>query len=364
MQLPKGFLVSSLHSGIKKRKPDLGLIYCKGFAKAAGFFTTNLNVSYSVTCSKENIKNPIKAVLVNSGNANCFSHKTGFKDTKDIMLALAKKIGVSRRNILIASTGIIGKRLPKRKIISNLPPLVDKLDKDIKGFCFSIITTDTFLKISSASLPLASGKATVLGVAKGAGMIYPNMATMLGFVLTDVIMPSRVFDEICREAVEESFNSISVDGCMSTNDTVLVLSSGKMPVRGNTELMAFSRKLKQVCSDLAKKIVQDGEGASKFIEIEITGARTKAEAKKGAFSLANSNLFKCAVYGENANWGRIVAALGQAGIKVSEKLNIHSTSLKKKKVKITVDFKKGKSSWTVYTSDLTPKYVKINADYS
>jgi len=360
MSLPEGFLLSGIHCGIKKKKLDLGLISCQAMLKAQGVFTANANLSYSVVVSKKNIDNPIKAVLVNSGNANCYSHKRGLKDTEDIISKLAHHLGVRKSNILIASTGIIGKKLPKEKIIKSFPKLIKSLDKNSKSFSRSILTTDTFAKTAKAK----AGRATIVGFAKGAGMIYPNMATMLAFILTDADIAGGVLKKIVKEAIEESFNSISVDGCQSTNDTVFFLSSKKVAVKSKKEIKIFSQELKNVCLNLAKLIIKDGEGATKFVTIKIKGAKTKQEAKRAAFSLANSNLFKCALYGANANWGRIISALGQAGIKVGENIGISSTPLTKKNIELIIDLKRGKSSWQVYTCDLTPEYVRINAEYS
>jgi len=360
MSLPKGFLLSGIHCGIKRKRLDLGLIYFQELYKVAGTFTANVNPAYSVTFCKKNINNSIKAILVNSGNANCYSHKAGLKDTEDIALKLAKKLGVKTTNILFASTGIIGKRLPKHRIVKSFGKLIKKLDKNASDFSQSILTTDTSAKIAKAKVAGAS----ILGFAKGAGMVCPNMATMLGFIITDVDIGQSLLKRIVKEAVDSSFNSISVDGCMSTNDTVLVASSKKVPLKSKTQIKAFSQKLEEVCLTLAKMIVKDGEGASKFVEIEIRGAKSSIEAKKAGMSLANSPLFKSALYGANANWGRIISSLGQVGIKVGENISIKATSLKKKEVKISVNLKRGKVFGKVYTCDLTPEYVKINAEYS
>lgn len=366
IKIPAGFLLSGLNCGLKQNnKPDLGLIYCESFADALGFFTTNKNVSYSVTLSRKNISNPIKAVIANSGNANCFSHKSGLKDTQAIVSQLAKHLSADKRNILMASTGIIGKKLPKEKIISALPRLCADMEEDkAESFSQSILTTDTFKKISCSEIKLQSATARILGFAKGAGMIAPNVATMLVFVLTDAILPKALFKKIAKEAIDRSFNSITVDGCMSTNDTVFILSSKKNVLKSPKEINAFSKELKKVCLDLATMLVKDGEGATKFIKISIKGAKSKAEAKRAGLSIANSNLFKCAAYGANPNWGRIIAALGAAGIKVSEGIPIKMSDLSKRNIHIEVDLKRGAFAQTVYTSDLTPEYIKINAEYS
>ncbi len=363
MKLPEGFILSGINCGIKKKKLDLGLIYICDKGRAVGVFTKNANPSYSITVSKKNITGQTKAVLVNSGNANCCSHKRGLQDTNDIVEALAKYISVDKKNILIASTGIIGKSLPKRKIISNISKLVKSLTDKSDDFAQSILTTDTFVKTACDSLTLSGKKTVISGFAKGAGMIYPDMATMLGFILTDIDIPYNLFKGIAKEAVDETFNSISVDGCMSTNDTVFFISSRKIKLSSKDEALV-ARKIKGVCLELAKMIIKDGEGASKFITITIKGAKNKQEAKRGAFSLANSNLFKCALYGANTNWGRIISALGQSGIKVREDIEIKADSLKNKNITIVIDIKRGKHKWTVYTTDLTPKYIKINAEYN
>jgi glutamate N-acetyltransferase/amino-acid N-acetyltransferase len=363
IKLPSGFLLSGINCGLKQNKLDLGLIYCETQVEAVGFFTTSKNVSYSVTVSRNNIKNPIKAVLTNSGNANCFSHKQGLKDTEIITAKLAKLLKVNKKNILIASTGIIGKIMPKEKLISAFPKLINRLEANADNFAKSIMTTDTYKKIAYAKVNLGK-EAHILGFAKGAGMISPNMATMFGFILTDVSLPKPVLKKISKEAIEESFNSITIDGCMSTNDTVFVLSSGKVKPKNAAEIELFSKKIKEVCLSLATMMVRDGEGATKFIKISVKGARTEAEAKKAGLYIANSNLFKCAVYGANPNWGRIIAAIGHAGIGVKEGIPVKMSDLTKKDIYIDVDLKRGKYSRTIYTSDLTPEYIKINAEYS
>lgn len=364
MKLPRGFKAAAVKAGIKKEKLDLGLIYSKDPLLATGVFTKNSNVAYSVTLSKENIKNPINAVLVNSGNANCFSHSAGLKDSKQIIASLANQLNVMPANILFSSTGIIAKVLPKDKVISSFPVLIDSLGDDIENFAQSILTTDTFAKISFKEIDLKAGRVKIIGVAKGSGMIQPDMATMLGFILTDAKLTPGLFKKINKNAIDKTFNSITVDGCMSTNDCVFGLSSGKVALTSQKEIDCFTRIYNEICLDLAKMIVKDGEGATKFIEIKIVGAKNEKQAKLGAFAIANSNLVKCALYGNNANWGRIVSALGQVGIEVPASFKIKSTDIKNKEVVISLDLKQGKSSWSVYTCDLTPEYIKINAEYN
>ncbi|MBD3264368.1 MAG: bifunctional glutamate N-acetyltransferase/amino-acid acetyltransferase ArgJ [Candidatus Omnitrophica bacterium] len=365
MKIPEGFTISGINCGIKRKsEPDLGLICADKFAKAIGFFTGNVNPSYSVSLCRRNINNPIKAVLVNSGNANCYLSRNGIKNTEKITGALAKKLGVKRENILIASTGIIGKKLPSARITAAFPGLIDNLGKSGKDFSRSILTTDTTEKVSYAHCPFRKGGGHILGFAKGSGMIFPNMGTMLSFILTDVYTEGKAFRKLIKEAVGESFNSISVDGCTSTNDTVLLLSSKRKLLKYSKDIKEFSQKIKKVFTELAKKVVKDGEGATKFITVHIKGARNKTEARRAGFCIANNPLFKCAMYGENPNWGRIISALGQEGIKTEDKAKINFSSLKRKNIQIKVDLKRGSSEWKVYTCDFSPGYIKINAEYS
>ena len=372
-KLPKGFWAGGISAGLKKSgRKDLGLIFCPSGAKTAAFFTASTAQAAPLIVSKRHLnknKGVTKAIIVNSGNANCFTGLRGIKDAETICTTLAKKLGVRREEVLIASTGIIGRRLPKDKIRTKLPLLINSLNKQGRGFPEAILTTDKVIKLSRRSLRVGKEIINIVGVAKGSGMIYPHLhylhATMLGFIFTDCLVDKKDLTFAAQKAVEDSFNSISVDGCMSTNDTVFFLASGKRVkiVRNQEYFKEFSRLLSEVCLDLAKAIVKDGEGATKLVEIVIKGASSKAEAKRGAFAIANSNLFKTAIYGQSPNWGRIVAALGQAGLDV-RRLKVSSTSLRKKEVKVRVDLGRGKAASRVFTSDLSPDYIKINAAYS
>ena len=372
-KLPKGFWAGGISAGLKKSgRKDLGLIFCPSGAKTAAFFTASTAQAAPLIVSKRHLnknKGVTKAIIVNSGNANCFTGLRGIKDAEAICTTLAKKLGVKTEEILIASTGIIGRRLPKDKIRTKLPLLMNSLNKQGRGFPEAILTTDKVIKLSRRSLRVGKEIINIVGVAKGSGMIYPHLhylhATMLGFIFTDCLIDKKDLAFAAQKAVEDSFNSISVDGCMSTNDTVFFLASGKSVkiVRNQEYFKEFSRLLSEVCLDLAKAIVKDGEGATKLVEVVIKGASSRAEAKRGAFAIANSNLFKTAIYGENPNWGRIVAALGQAGLDVRH-LKASSTSLKKKEVRVRVDLGRGKAASRVFTSDLSPDYIKINAAYS
>ncbi len=366
MKLPKGFLVASMHAGIKKKGYDLGLIACPAGARVAGVFTKNANDSYSVRVSKKNISNRIHALLVNSGNANCFTKKGDIKKTASLCGAVAKNLQVAARSVLIASTGIISRPMPFGRIEKKIPALHGKLGDNFPLFAQSIRTTDTFSKVSSHDFTAGGGQIRIVGCAKGAGMIQPDMATMLAFILTDANVGKAFMNQLLREVVNETFNSISVDGCMSTNDSVFFLSSGQAGKIDSPSLRRrFAQGLKAVCADLAKMIVADGEGSTKIARVVITGAQSTAQAQKAFKAVSSSVLFRSALFGENPNWGRIVAALGAYGIRVDEKtFSVTASSLKKREVAIRVKIGKGKYAWQGWCSDITPRYVHINAGYS
>lgn len=366
MKLPKGFSVASMHAGIKKKGYDLGLIVCGPGARAAGVFTKNVNDSYSVRVSKKNISQTIYALLVNSGNANCFTKKSDLKNTESLCKAVARNLRVASHSVLIASTGIIGRQMPFRTIEKKIPTLCGKLGENFPLFAQSIRTTDTFSKISSCVFSAKGAKARIVGCAKGAGMIQPDMATMLAFILTDADVEKPFMKKVLKEAVNETFNSISVDGCTSTNDSVFFLSSGRGGRIDTAPLKKrFVKSVKAVCRDLAKMIVADGEGATKIARLIIAGAQSQLQAQNAFRAVASSVLFRSALFGENANWGRIVAALGACGIKVDEKtFSVTAGSLAQREVTIRVKLGKGKYTWQGWCSDITPRYVHINAGYS
>jgi len=310
-----------------------------------------------------------QAVLVNSGNANCFTGKAGIKDAQAAAGYLARELKIAQNTVLVNSTGIIGKRLAVAKIKQAIPELVSGLSRmGVHKAKKAIMTTDTFAKEISLSLIIANKPVHICGIAKGAGMIAPNLATMLCFIMTDAAITQAALDKAITAAVAKSFNCISVDGCMSTNDTVLALANaaaGNKIISQGRDLRNFSQALESLCLDLAKLVVIDAEGATKFIRIDVTQAKHFQEAKGIALGIANSVLFKTAVFGQNPNFGRVAAAVGASGFKIKEEqLKIKLGSLKGKQVKLTVSLSRGKASCTVYTSDLTPEYIKINAAYN
>ncbi|PIQ91018.1 MAG: bifunctional ornithine acetyltransferase/N-acetylglutamate synthase [Candidatus Omnitrophica bacterium CG11_big_fil_rev_8_21_14_0_20_41_12] len=370
--LPVGFKANGISCGLKKSgKPDLALIYSKLPAVACAKFTTNSIIAAPLVVSKMHLKSAkrFQAVLINSGNANCFTGKEGIKDAKASAGYVAEKLKIAKNSVLVNSTGIIGKRLDIAKIKKGIPALVSGLS--VAGAHkaeLAIMTTDTFVKEISLSLNLGAKPVHICAIAKGAGMIAPDMATMLCFIMTDAVISKKVLDKALTAAVDASFNCISVDGCMSTNDTVLVLANGaagNKSISGGTELQGFSKALGTVCLELAKMVVLDAEGATKFIQIDVAQAKNFLQAKKAALSIANSALFKTAVYGRNPNFGRIAAAVGASGIEIKEEqLKIKLGSLKGKFVHLQVSLSSGKAKCRVFTSDLSPEYIKINAAYN
>lgn len=371
---PLGYVANGVACGIKKSgKPDLGLIFSRSPARAAGLFTTNKVTSGSVKFSRINLKSSpsFRAIIVNSGNANCFvPNNNSLRSAQDIAGELSRLLKIKRREILFASTGIIGRSLPVNQIKNALPALIGQLSESgLLKIARAIMTTDTFIKISTAALKVGQKSVTICGLAKGAGMIAPNLATMLCFILSDASITRRALWIALKNAVDKSFNCITIDGCMSTNDSVFLMSNscaGNPEIReGSRDFDRFSSALQSVCMDLAKLIVRDAEGATRFIQIKVKQAKSFQEARQAALSIANSNLFKAAVFGGSRNFGRIVAAVGASGVDIKEKnLKIKVSPLNKKDIYVVVELKRGNGEAIVYTSDLTPEYIKINASYS
>ncbi len=368
---PKGFTAAALACGLKKNKAlDLALIYSEVPAVACGVFTRNEFSAHPVKVCKEHLKSKrAQAIVVNSGNANCYTGKKGLRAAKETARLAGKLLGVKETAVLVASTGIIGRQLDFAKIKNNLPILASGLSRrGAAKAALAIMTTDTRPKESAIRINIGNKAVTIGAIAKGAGMIAPDMATMLCFVTTDAAITHPALALALKEAVAISFNMISIDGCMSTNDSVIILANGlagnKTIEAGDNNFLRFRDGLKKICLDLAKMIVSDAEGATKFITVRVSCARDDAQAKKAALAIANSNLFKTAVYGENRNLGRIAAAVGACGVQVKEDLKIRCSNLKKNNITVDVDLMAGSGKAIVYTSDLTPEYVRINAGYS
>jgi glutamate N-acetyltransferase/amino-acid N-acetyltransferase len=370
---PKGFLANGVASGIKRSgKPDLGVIVSEYPAVTAGVFTKSSIKAAPLVVSMKHIKKGVsRAVLVNSGNANCYTGKTGLKHAQDSTALVANFLGTGPADVLVTSTGIIGKPLAYQKIVDAAPRLIKGLSAKGGGkFARAIMTTDLIVKEMAVQVTIGGKKVTIGGCGKGSGMIEPNMATMLGFVTTDAAISLKMLKTALKRATERSFNSITVDGCMSTNDMVTLQASGlagnKKIVKEDAGFKKFYQALEFVCTDIAKKIVRDGEGATKFITIKVNGAVHETQARKIAKIIANSALVKTAAFGSNPNWGRVGAAVGSLGIaKINEhNMKITFSPFDKKEIAINVQLPLGKASATVYTCDFSYEYVRINGEYN
>jgi glutamate N-acetyltransferase/amino-acid N-acetyltransferase len=392
-QVP-GFKASGIACGLKKNGgKDLALILSTSPAVAAGVFTKNKVLAASVTLSRRTVKKakPVRAVVINSGNANACIGKQGMTDCVTLIDRLAKELAISKDEILIASTGVIGVPLPPNTLTDGVPGLVKQCSaKGMSDAAQAIMTTDLAPKTAVARFSLGANKIVIGGIAKGSGMIHPNMATMLAFVQTNALIDQPTLQKALVEANEASFNSITVDGDTSTNDTFIVLANGqagnKRIKSGSKEYAQFTQALTEVSKNLAFQIVKDGEGATKFVTVRVTGAKTKNHAKKVAESVATSSLVKTAIFGEDPNWGRIICAIGYAGVPIQpERIVIrlngatlyendnptkHASmdSLRRKMQKptllIAIDLNMGDASAEMYTCDFSYDYVRINAEYT
>ena len=388
-----GFKAGAVKAGIRgKDRLDVGLIFSKVPAAAAGVFTTSRVKAAPVLLGMENLKEgKAQAIIVNSGIANACTGQEGMVLAKETASLVAGQLGIDPALVQVSSTGVIGEQLEIGLFEKCMAPLVDSLNPEgLADVARAMMTTDTVPKTAQRVLTLAGKEVTMAGLAKGAGMIMPNMATMLSFVMTDAAVSPHVLQTILPKSVNKSFNAITVDGDTSTNDTVLLLANG---VAGNSEVtdrdsadaVLFQECLDDLLLDLALQIVKDGEGATKFITVHVTGAESEEDADRAARTIANSSLFKTACFGEDANWGRIIAALGRAGAvfdagKVSiafddavmvekglglgpEQEYLATAVLKKDAFILHVDLGEGPAESRVYTCDLSIDYIKINADY-
>ena len=385
-----GFLGAGISSGIKMNgKKDLGLIFSRVPAKPAAVFTTNIVKAAPVLLGMERVKSGLcQAVVVNSGNANVGTGKRGLQDATLTAKLVAGELGISESLVIPSSTGVIGVYLNMEKIRNGIPKLVSKLSEEgLTDTAEAIMTTDKFPKYASAQIKVDGKTGTVCAVGKGAGMIAPQMATMLCFILTDINIDQRAQKKALRDAVDGSFNRIIVDGDTSTNDTVLMLSNGVLgnkPVKGGDKnCKKVEKVLTELTTEIAEMIVRDGEGATKVVKITVKGTRTKKDAEKIARTVGSSLLVKTAFYGEDANWGRVLAAAGRAGVRFDPlKVDLYFGDyrivrngaeimdegqvkhiLKQPSFPMTLDLKSGKSSHFVIASDITMDYLKLNAHY-
>ncbi len=391
---PAGFLGAAVAAGIKRVKGalDLALIFSDApDTTGAGVFTTNRVAAAPVVLSRQNLRasgGRARAVIVNSGNANACTGRAGLRASRETARAAAKALGVSQSEVLVASTGVIGVPLKAELILNQIPALHQNLSvENASHVARAIMTTDTFPKTCVLRARIDGKSVTLAGIAKGAGMIHPHMATLLSFITTDAAVPPALLDEMLRAAVAPSFNCVTVDGDTSTNDTVIVLASGRSEVSirpGSKAADALLAGLTELCQALARMIARDGEGAKKLVAIEVRGAPTAADADRVARAIANSPLVKTAIAGSDPNWGRILCAAGYSGADFDPaKVDIRVNSLflcrhgldaafdetaarrelDQKEITLRIDLHQGKGSARIWTCDLTRDYITINASY-
>ncbi|MGE4520093.1 MAG: bifunctional glutamate N-acetyltransferase/amino-acid acetyltransferase ArgJ [Desulfobacteraceae bacterium] len=385
----KGFKAAGISCGIKKNNlKDLGLIVSEIPSNAAAVFTKNKAVAAPVTVSMENIiSKKCSAVIVNSGNANCATGKQGIENSRLTVKETAKSLGIDFSHVQVSSTGVIGQNLPVEKILSNIETLKSNLKDDFTDFTDAIMTTDKFKKNIVLKEVIEGKEITLLAIAKGAGMIRPDMATMLCYVMTDAEIDENEIKNFLIKAVNKSFNKITVDGDTSTNDTVLLMANGLSGVKidSHEKAFAFQNLLDKALVFLSREVVRDGEGATKVVKINAVNAKSDEDAFKVVNAVAHSNLFKTALFGQDPNWGRIIAAAGRSGAEIDpyetdiyfedvcmmEKgfglghINEDKAAeiMKRDSFEITIDLNSGTSSDYIITSDLSYEYIKINADY-
>lgn len=391
---PHGFLAAGIYAGIKKqekRQLDLALLVSEQTGPMAGVFTTNRVAAAPVLLDRLHLKKGLgRAIFVNSGNANACTGEPGLRAAKEMTQLVAKALDTASHTIFVGSTGVIGQPLPIDRIVTSFPSLLTRLSRrGGRDAARAIMTTDLKPKETAVRARLGGRLVTVGGMAKGSGMIHPNMATMLAYVTTDAVIEQPLLQLALRRAVNQSFNCITVDGDTSTNDTVLCLANG---VAGNRPLLrdtqdfdTFCAMIEAVCRTLALKICWDGEGVTKVVQVKVAGARTIKAAKQVAQTVATSNLVKTALFGGDANWGRVMAALGRAGVAIDPNLvsldfggvpmvrqgqglgveaeRRLSKVFRTREFTIHIDLGQGKAEAHMWTTDLSYDYVRINASY-
>ena len=404
-----GISISTVCANLyKTSRDDLVMFYFRDGANYASVYTKSKIISENIKWNLNVKSKQIKALIVNTRNANAFTGPLGYRGLKEIAEEVSQQLSkkqiededspkkIQTSEILFGCTGTIGEKYPTEKIKKSIPNLINKIKYTqnkliwIKA-AMGIITTDTKPKLSMEECEIGNKKVKIYGIAKGSGMIFPNMATTLGYIFTDACLSNDILSKLLKKNIETTFNAISCDGDTSTNDMVSIFSTGKLKNSiisnvNDKRIADFDRALHAVLLNLSKRIVDDGEGASKFITIDVTKAKTESDAKKIAFSIANSPLVKTAIAGNDPNWGRIIMAVGKTDIDINvNKLSIKLGSLKiiekgqlsksyieddaavymreSKKIDITIELNLGKKNFTAYTMDLTKKYIDINADY-
>nr|WP_106587728.1 bifunctional glutamate N-acetyltransferase/amino-acid acetyltransferase ArgJ [Salsuginibacillus halophilus] len=388
---PAGFFADGLHTSVKRRRKDLGVIFCEHPAAAAAVYTTNAVQAAPLFVTKEAIQTngTLQAFIVNSGNANACTGEQGQRDAYTMQAAAAEKLGLSVEDVGVASTGVIGETMPMDKILPGIELLnPERSTEKAHAFNEAILTTDKIQKHTCYEAVIDGAVVKLAGVAKGSGMIKPNMATMLAFLTTDAVIDEAALHDALKEVTDQTYNRITVDGDTSTNDMVAVMASGAAHnnklTPNHPEWSVFTGMLKAVSEDLSKRIAQDGEGATKLIEVQVEGAQDDEEAGKAAKAVVGSDLVKTMAYGNDANWGRVICALGYSGAALTvESVDISigsinvlkqgqpqpfseeeaTTYLKNETVVIHVHLHQGPGSGKAWGCDLTYDYVRINAGY-
>ena len=403
-----GVSISALSANLyKEPRDDLALFYFRNGANYASVYTQSKIISENIKWNLSHKSQRIYALVVNARNANCFTGKQGYKSLEKIALEVSDQLSkkqkededqprkIKQKEIIFGCTGTIGETFPEEKIKNKIPELVEKIKYTQNKLIWmkaalSIMTTDTQPKMAMETCSIGNSEIKIFGVAKGSGMIQPNMATTLGYIFTDADLPNNILKKLLLKNISTTFNAISCDSDTSTNDMITIFSTGvakhsKINNASDDKLQEFDLALNKVLLNLAKRVVADGEGSSKFISIEVKNCKTEIDAKKIAFSIANSPLVKTAIAGEDPNWGRIIMAIGKAGIAIDiEKLSLRfgelniiqngklhlnyneeeaSEYMKNDNIDITVDISCGAKNFTTYTMDLTKKYIEINSDY-
>lgn len=395
--LAKGFEATGIYAGIKKKRNDMALVYTKTSAKVAGVFTTNMVKASPVRWCMNLVKTSetAHAVVLNSGIANACTGSVGDENNEKMAKAMADELSINIEQVLTCSTGVIGKQLPMEPVLNGVKLLKAQLDNTLESGTIAaeaIMTTDTYSKQSAVEFQLGDNTVVIGGMAKGSGMIHPNMGTMLSVITTDVSISKGLLQEALSEDVKDTFNMVSVDGDTSTNDTLIILANGlaknKEIIEKDESYYEFCKALRIVTTDLSKQMAADGEGATKLFEVKVFNAEDKDQAVLLSKSIVTSSLVKTAVYGNDANWGRILCAMGYSGVtfdpetvdldieSIDGRLNIvkngmatdyseeiATTILSAKTVTAIVDMKMGSAAATAWGCDLTYDYIKINADY-
>lgn len=386
---PIGFYADGIHCGLKRKKLDLGWIYSEVPASVAGVFTTNQVQAAPIKLSKAVIQGgKIQGIIVNSGNANACTGEEGFANAQQMQILASEKLEIDASLVAVASTGVIGHQLPMERIVAGIELLDQSTEQQPENFQKAILTTDTTEKAITITAVIDDKQVTISGCSKGSGMIHPNMATMLGFITTDVAISSTLLQDLLKELTEVTFNQITVDGDTSTNDMVVVMANGLAKnqeiTEKNTDYQQFKEILTVVLTELAKLIAKDGEGATKLIEVDATGAKTASDARMIAKAIVGSMLVKSAIFGKDPNWGRILCAIGYSGVefdptnvtielagipvfKAGEPLGFDveqmQDNLSEEEIKIAVSLNEGDAFGQAWGCDLTYEYVKINALY-